>query len=196
MNRKQLKTAFAVAKEIAKESDCVARKVGAVIFKNGAVISSGYNHSVGKPCSQVFPLGADDKGAKRAHKAWSAVYETHAEVDCLGRCMANHVDMRGGEMVVTYAPCAQCAQSIIAAGISAVYFVPELDPRKIGRKGHGAMLLFNAGVEVKLLTPKGLLVLGDDHVAVAREMREACESELREACGWDNVKGEGKCRRS
>jgi len=99
--------------------------VGAVIVKNGQVVSAG--------CTMEY--GGD-----------------HAEVVAIKNASCN---LQGAEMYVTLEPCCHqgktppCTNAIIASGIATVY-IPMLDPNPLVA-GRGMQTLQQAGVEVVVL---------------------------------------------
>lgn len=114
--------------------------VGALIVKDGKLISKGFHKSLS---DDLVYLSGDLAST-------SACASPHAEVDAIGK--ANPEDVRGSTMYVTLEPCnhhgrtGPCTEAILAAGISRVVFSMK-DPNP-GVKGGGAEFLEKAGVEV------------------------------------------------
>ena len=98
--------------------------VGAVIVKDGVIISEGYHRKYGS---------------------------LHAERDAFSR-LPNSEDAKGAEMYVTLEPCCHhgkqppCTEAIIQHGIKHVY-VGSDDPNELVA-GKGIQILRNAGIEV------------------------------------------------
>lgn len=99
--------------------------VGAVIVRDGKVISTGYHHKAGT---------------------------AHAEVDALNNAAQSGADVRGATIYVTLEPCSTvgrtgaCTEAIIKAGLARVV-IGCLDPNP-KHAGRGVEVLRNAGVEV------------------------------------------------
>lgn len=92
----------------ATESKCRKRKVGAVIVKDGCIISSGCNHHpAGEPCEDSANTTVD------------AV--VHAEVAAL----QTFADLTDATMYVTHPPCDDCASAIEKAKLKEVIIVDE-----------------------------------------------------------------------
>lgn len=90
-------------------------KVGAVLEKDGHIISSGYN---GTPkgyrnCCDVHT----ERG--NAHSAWSERFEIHAELNAIIHCP---VSTEGAIMITTHSPCWNCTKHMVGAGIKEIWF--------------------------------------------------------------------------
>ncbi len=97
--------------------------VGAVIVRDGEIISSGVTN----------PCGSD-----------------HAEIDAIKGCQG---DLQGAEMFVSLEPCCHygktppCTNAIIKAGIKRVYAAVKDPTKKVGEKGF--KILKDAGIEIE-----------------------------------------------
>lgn len=114
------------AVSLSKQSNCVSRKVGAVIVKDDRIVSMGYN---GSPkgftnCSDVFDENNFDR---KEHHAWSDVYEIHAEMNAIMFAGKEGIPLKGSTMYVTLKPCDQCLKNLIVSGIKKVYYLTEYD---------------------------------------------------------------------
>lgn len=117
-----------IAKIVAGTSKCVSVQVGAVIAKEGRIISTGYN---GTPsgylnCCDVH----SERGA--AHSEWSNRYEIHAEQNALLYAAKYGISVKGATLYTTVEPCFQCLKMIVASGISRIvydepYYREEID---------------------------------------------------------------------
>ena len=116
-----------------QESKCIAHRVGAVIVKNGRVVSTGYNGSPSKQanCCDVnnhllvngeFQNFVDDD-AKEKHHHWSQMHELHAEHNAL--LYANPSDRIGSTLYCTMQPCQHCSVLIAGSGVSTVIYDQE-----------------------------------------------------------------------
>jgi len=108
-----------IAHEIASASKCVSKQVGAVIVKDGRILSTGYN---GTPagytnCSEHW----NDEYTKDHHE-WSKTYEIHAEMNALIWAARKGISIEGGTIYVTLEPCSECSKNLIAAGIKKIIY--------------------------------------------------------------------------
>lgn len=104
-----------IAWDVAKESNCVSMQAGAVLSKDGHIISTGYN---GTPkgatnCCDLFSERSVE------HSEWSEKYEVHAEMNAILYCP---VSTQGSDMVITHSPCWNCTKHIVAAGVKSILF--------------------------------------------------------------------------
>ena len=104
-----------VAKRYASLSTCTRRHVGAILVKDGRIISTGTNGSPeGTPhCIDVGCLLDDKNHCQRT---------VHAEQNAILFCAREGISMKGASIYCSDFPCTKCLQSILQAGISAVYF--------------------------------------------------------------------------
>lgn len=154
-----------IAREIATESTCISRAVGAIIVKNGRILSHGYNGvPSGMPhCGEV---GCEIGFAKKdhswedkktgpkyikthadLHSAWSQDNEIHAEQNAICYAARAGLNTEGADMYVTLSPCWQCCKFIVAAGIKRIFYSDVYERADDG----WAEFLIRCGVEVKQL---------------------------------------------
>jgi dCMP deaminase len=120
-----------MALEWAKLSHCTRKKVGALIVREGMIISDGYN---GTPSG--FPNDCEDA------EGLTHWYVLHAEANAILKVARSTNNARGATLYLTHSPCKECSKLILQAGIKRlVYQDAYKDP---------------AGVE--LLVAGGLLV--------------------------------------
>jgi len=107
-----------IAEIVSKSSKCVSLQVGAILVKDGRIISTGYN---GTP--PQYP-NCDEVHSERgeAHSVWSLKYEIHAEQNVISFAAKNGVATDGAIMYVTIEPCFSCLKTIASAGINKIYF--------------------------------------------------------------------------
>lgn len=129
MNSNLIKTYIQMANLLSKQSKCVKAFVGALIVKNGRIISSGVN---GTPsghvnCCELFDETAKDINSENfmKHKTWSSRNEIHAEINALTK--AGTVEELNGDfyLFVNKAPCEQCQKMIALYNPIAVYYYDE-----------------------------------------------------------------------
>lgn len=118
----------------AENSYCQRRQVGALIVKNNAIISDGYN---GTPSG--FPNVCEDGNNV------TFPYVLHAEANAISKLARSNNNSEGATLYVTASPCLECAKLIIQAGIKRVVYG---EPYRIE---DGLELLKKAGISVELL---------------------------------------------
>ena len=118
----------------AQNSYCQRRQVGALVVKNGMIISDGYN---GTP-SGFENVCEDDNGVTKP-------YVLHAEANAITKLARSSNNSDGATIYITASPCIECAKLIIQAGIKRVVYGENY------RLTDGIDLLKRAGIEVVYL---------------------------------------------
>ncbi len=118
----------------AQNSYCQRRQVGALVVKNGMIISDGYN---GTP-SGFENVCEDDNGVTKP-------YVLHAEANAITKLARSSNNSDGSTIYITASPCIECAKLIIQAGIRRVVYGENY------RLTDGIDLLKRAGIEVVYL---------------------------------------------
>jgi dCMP deaminase len=122
------------------------KKVGAIIVKDGIIISQGWNGTPSgfdNSCEEIVwepnegPWG--DQG-KYVFKTKAEVI--HAEMNALLKCARSNVSSKGGTLYVTLSPCIECSKAILQSGIAEVYYLEEY------RDTSGINFLKKAGLTV------------------------------------------------
>jgi dCMP deaminase len=108
-----------IAKEIAKASKCVSKQVGAVIVKDGRILSTGYNGTPAgyKNCSEHW-----NGEYTKDHHEWSKTYEIHAEMNAIIWAARKGISIEGATIYVTLEPCSECSKNLIASGIRRIVY--------------------------------------------------------------------------
>ncbi|MFQ5514259.1 MAG: deaminase [Myxococcota bacterium] len=137
---------MSIARVVASRSNCIKRKVGALIVFDRRIISTGYN---GTPrgvlnCSEggcPRCAGAVESGTRLDECVCS-----HAEENAITQAAYHGVPVRGAAIYTTFSPCLMCTKMIINAGIQeVVYDAPfVLEELSLG-------LLREAGVKARSL---------------------------------------------
>jgi dCMP deaminase len=140
--QKRLDSVFMkIAKEIATLSHCVRTKVGAVIVREGNVISFGYN---GMPsgmdnCCEVksYVTPGTYDWADHIKDLWPEEDEVgrykletkrevlHAESNAILKAAKTGISTDGSTLYLTTSPCIDCSKLIIQAGIQRVVYLNE-----------------------------------------------------------------------
>ena len=118
----------------AQNSYCQRRQVGALVVKQGMIISDGYN---GTP-SGFENICEDDNGITKP-------YVLHAEANAITKLARSNNNSDGATIYITASPCIECAKLIIQSGIRRVVYGEKY------RLTHGIELLERAGIEVVYL---------------------------------------------
>jgi dCMP deaminase len=135
---------LSIAKVVASRSNCIKRKVAAIIVRDRRVISTGYN---GTPRGT---LNCNEGGCPRcagAAESGTRLDEclcSHAEENAITQAAYHGVSLRGGAIYTTFSPCLICTKMIINAGIREVVWD---SPFPLGETP--LRLLDEAGVKVR-----------------------------------------------
>ncbi len=108
-----------IAKEIASASKCVSKQVGAVIVKDGRILSTGYN---GTPAGFTNCCTHWDGEYTKDHHDWSKTYEIHAEMNAIIWAARKGISIEGASIYVTLEPCSECSKNLIASGIKRIVY--------------------------------------------------------------------------
>jgi dCMP deaminase len=135
---------MSVARVVASRSNCVKRKVAAVVTRDKRIVSTGYN---GTPrgvrncneggCARCnsFGVGGADLGECLC---------SHGEENAITQAAYHGVSLRGGTLYSTYCPCLLCTKMIINAGIVEVVYNGDYPLGEIS-----LALMREAGVKVR-----------------------------------------------
>lgn len=124
-----------MAEEWSKLSHCTRKQVGALIVKNGMIISDGYN---GTPSG--FPNACEDD-AGDTH--W---YVLHAEANAITKVARSNNSAVNATLYITLSPCRECSKLILQAGIKRVVYTRGY------KDDSGIEFLLSAGIEVVQIT--------------------------------------------
>ena len=137
---------MSIARVVAMRSNCVKRKVAAVLTLDRRIISTGYNgtprgvrncNEGGCPrCNSFAPRGTnlDD------------CLCSHAEENAITQAAYHGVSVRGATLYTTLCPCSMCTKMIINSGVAEVVYNADYP---VG--GVSLRLLREAGVKVRQL---------------------------------------------
>lgn len=142
----------------AKNSYAVKLQVGAIIVKDGQIMSDGFN---GTPCGfenkcEILEcttnyckynkiLANDFKFCVNCvySKLSTKSYVLHAESNAILKCAKYGRPTNGSTLYITHSPCIECAKLIIQAGIIRVIYLEDY------RKTEGIELLKKASIKVE-----------------------------------------------
>lgn len=120
-----------MALEWAKLSHCKRKQVGALIVKNGMIISDGYNG-----CPSGFENNCEDENGETK---W---YVLHAEANAILKVAKSTQNCKGATLYLSMSPCKECSKLILQAGISRLVFLNEYKDKS------GLEFLKKANIEV------------------------------------------------
>jgi dCMP deaminase len=128
---------------IGERSTCLWYQVGAVVFTDNKLLSSGYN---GAASGDVDPR---DAGCARIvngvlEEGKGHCRGSHAELNAIGNLSAGTMGIVDLRMLVTLHPCYQCAKQIRNKKFTHVYYLWEY-----GREGWVTDYLRKGGIEVE-----------------------------------------------
>ena len=104
-----------IASLIAEQSYCTKRHVGAIIVKEGAIISTGFNGTI-----SGFENVCEYRN--EAGKLKTKPDVLHAEANAITKVACSTISTEGATIYVTCSPCIECAKLIIQSKIArAVY---------------------------------------------------------------------------
>ena len=113
---------ISIAKQVALRSNCIKRKVAAVIVKDKRIISTGYNGT---------PRGiknCNEGGCPRCQKFGASGVDlescvcSHAEENAIVQAAYHGVTIKDATIYSTFSPCLACTKMIINSGIKEVVF--------------------------------------------------------------------------
>ena len=108
-----------IAFELATASKCVSKQVGAVIVKDGRILSTGYN---GTPAGFTNCRDHWNDEYTSEHHEWSKTYEIHAEMNAIIWAAREGISIEGATIYVTLEPCSECSKNVIASGIKRIVY--------------------------------------------------------------------------
>lgn len=126
-----------MAEEWSKLSHCTRKKVGAIIVKNGMIISDGYNGT---------PSGFDNDCEDR--EGITLWYVLHAEANAISKVARSTNNAQNSTLYLTLSPCKDCSKMILQVGIKRVVF------SELYKDGAGLKLLSEAGIYIEHLPLK------------------------------------------
>jgi dCMP deaminase len=130
--RKIDETYLKMAKTWAELSYCNRKKVGALIVKNGMIISDGFN---GTPSKSKPNICEDSEG----NTHW---WVLHGEANAILKCAKHGHSCDGSTLYQTHSPCRECSKLILQSGIKRVVYIEDYKDME------GVDLLLQSGVIV------------------------------------------------
>ena len=129
-----------IAERVAEMSHAQRLKVGAVVVRDGRIISMGWNG---------MPAGWDNECEQDLWHAASEDVERvtraevlHAESNAISKLARSIESGLDAEMYCTHNPCMECAKLIYQSGIKKVYYKTEY-------RDHGGIGFLNKSIEIE-----------------------------------------------
>ncbi|MGB0915000.1 MAG: deoxycytidylate deaminase [Crocinitomicaceae bacterium] len=120
-----------MAKTWSELSHCSRKQVGAIIVKDGMIISDGFNGT---------PSGFDNCcESEEGDTLW---YVLHAEANAILKVAKSTHNSQDATLYLTLSPCKDCSKLVVQSGISRVVFIDNY------KDTSGIDFLKEAGVEV------------------------------------------------
>ena len=120
-----------MAMEWSKLSHCTRKQVGALLVKDGMIISDGYNGTPGG-----FPNACEDDNGETK---W---YVLHAEANAILKVAGSTQSCKGATLYITLSPCKECSKLIHQSGIKRLVYAKKY------KDTSGLEFLERAGVEI------------------------------------------------
>lgn len=147
-----------ITQVVAMRSTCHRAQVGALIVKDGRIISMGYNGPAsGMPACVVEPEKGEVITMKQKEELYMAYHgdyickgagcdrSIHAEVNAIAFAARAGVSVEGCTMYCSLSPCINCAKVIVNSGIKKLVYLKEY------RDKSGIEFLRRMGIETKFL---------------------------------------------
>lgn len=131
------------AVNISRRSNDPSTKVGCVFFKNGEIISQGYN---------AFPRGVNSTN-NRWQRPAKYKWVEHAERNAIYKAARTGVPLNGSVAACTLFPCADCARAMIQVGVKKLIVKkPNMNNARWGENFSIAEKMFSeSGVKIVYL---------------------------------------------
>lgn len=128
-------TYLRMALEWSNLSHCSRKKVGALIVKNGMIISDGFN---GTPSGFENKCELDENGEMVTK--W---YVIHGEANAILKCAKWGHSCDGATLYQTHSPCKDCSKLILQSGIKRLVYIEDYKDLS------GLDFLRESGLEIK-----------------------------------------------
>ena len=112
--QRQLDTVYInIAKEISSLSKCERAKVGAILVKDGNIISMSYNGT---------PSGMNNCCERNGVTVQDVI---HAEMGAILKAARSGYAEGGADLYLTLSPCSECAKLILQSGVKRVVYLEQ-----------------------------------------------------------------------
>jgi len=116
-----------IAMAVRQRANCTGNRVGAVISKDGRIVSTGYN---GTPrnmpnCLDGGCLRCANRAAHPPGTGYDLCICVHAEQNAILAAARFGIAVEGGTLYTTMQPCFSCMKEMLQAGIERVFYLHE-----------------------------------------------------------------------
>ncbi|GEM_PF-680371 len=118
-----------IATAVRKRANCQGRKVGAVLVVKHRIVSTGYN-GVPEGMKNCEDGGCDRCAKRKPGAGYDNCICVHAEENALLTAARFGITVEGGLIYTTLQPCFWCMKALHQAGIRAVYYLEEWQPKR------------------------------------------------------------------
>jgi dCMP deaminase len=116
---------MSLAEKASSKSNCARRNVGAVLVRNGRILTAASN-GVARRFRNCLVAGAPDASAAGTWEpAMIPAYVIHAEQMVLAKAAQKGQSVRGAILYVNLRPCLSCLNLAIAAGVKKIVYKPR-----------------------------------------------------------------------
>ncbi|MDO8494086.1 MAG: cytidine/deoxycytidylate deaminase family protein [Deltaproteobacteria bacterium] len=135
---------MSIAQQVALRSNCIKRKVAAILVKEQRIIATGYNGTPRgvKNCNEGGCPRCNQLG--ESGKSLELCFCSHAEENAIVQSAYHGVNIKGATLYSTFCPCLGCTKMIINAGIAEVIYSKSYAMDETAKK-----LLKEAGVALR-----------------------------------------------
>jgi len=149
-----------IAQETALLSTCSKKHVGAVLVRDGRILSTGYNGAPSKTlhCTKETCL----RSLSRDNLDSELCKGVHAEINTIIQCAIHGVQVgENSKIFCTHFPCMSCVKTIINAGIKEIIFRHEYEMDNIEKfklidESNTRVYWFFWAIEIEKAIPLGI----------------------------------------
>ena len=115
-----------ICETVASRSTCLHRKVGAIIVRDGMILSTGYNGAPRK-IQNCIDTGFCHKNSNKSGEDNLRCIAAHAEANAIAQAARNGININNSNIYCTNFPCVSCVKLIIQSGIINVFYKEDYD---------------------------------------------------------------------
>jgi len=115
---------MSIANEVSRRSNCLTRKVAAIVVRDRRIISTGYNGTP-RNTKNCFEGGCRRCLERTLATAGTKLEEctcSHGEENAIVQAAYHGISLKDSTLYSTYSPCLTCSKMIINAGIKEVIY--------------------------------------------------------------------------
>lgn len=141
-----------IAMAVRERANCLGSRIGAVIVRDGRIISTGYNGTPeGMPnCLEGGCHRCANRGKQyQSGEAYDVCICVHAEQNAILSAARFGIAVEGSTLYTTTRPCFGCTKEILQAKIQSVYYIHEWLPAN--PKTHSQYRRIQAELDIRQL---------------------------------------------